>query len=47
MCEYATNYPIYNWDKNKGYGTRNILALKRYGLSPLHRKSFLKNIIKQ
>ena len=48
MCEYATNYPIYNWDKNKGYGTKkHFLAIKRYGLSPLHRKSFLKNIIKQ
>lgn len=48
MCEYAINYPIYNWDKNKGYGTKkHFLAIKRYGLSPLHRKSFLKNIIKQ
>ena len=48
MCEYATSYPIYDWGKNKGYGTKkHFLAIKRYGLSPLHRKSFLKNIIKQ
>jgi ribonuclease HII len=36
-------YPVYNWKKNKGYPTkRHIEAIKIYGLTPLHRKTFLK-----
>ncbi len=34
-------YPIYGWDRNKGYGTkehREMIAL--YGATPYHRKSF-------
>jgi len=38
-------YPNYNWSKNKGYGTaEHIAAIKTFGPSPLHRKSFLRNI---
>jgi ribonuclease HII len=39
-------YPQYLWAKNKGYATKDhIKAIKMYGICPLHRKSFLKNII--
>lgn len=37
-------YKKYEWDKNKGYGTsnhRNIIA--SHGLTPYHRKSFIKD----
>lgn len=34
-------FPEYHWDKNKGYGTaKHIEALKKYGTTPHHRKSF-------
>ena len=39
-------YPKYLWRKNKGYPTKeHIEAIKIYGASPLHRKSFLKKIL--
>jgi ribonuclease HII len=41
MEEYHNQYPWYNFARNKGYGTKEHLdALKRYGYSPLHRKTF-------
>ena len=31
----------YKWDKNKGYGTKDhLLAIKKYGITNYHRKSF-------
>ncbi len=46
MSEYANDYPEYLFEKNKGYGTKAHLdAVKKYGLTELHRKSFLKNYI--
>lgn len=34
-------YPVYGFDKNKGYGTaRHLAALKEYGPCPLHRLTF-------
>ena len=34
-------YPVYNWRRNMGYGTReHSNALKINGISPFHRKSF-------
>jgi ribonuclease HII len=39
-------YPQYGFDRHVGYGTKkHILAIKENGLSPLHRKSFLKKIV--
>ncbi|MEF3255701.1 MAG: ribonuclease HII [Deferribacterales bacterium] len=39
-------YPQYNWYENKGYGTKaHIDAIKRFGLTTLHRKTFLKGIL--
>jgi ribonuclease HII len=34
-------YPYYRWDRNRGYGTEQHRdALKLYGPTPLHRRSF-------
>ena len=47
MNEYSSLYPQYHFDKNKGYGSKeHIEALKKYGACPIHRKSFIKNIMK-
>lgn len=46
MCEYAKIYPEYMFEKNKGYGSKEHRdALKLYGPTPIHRKSFIKNYI--
>lgn len=46
MREWDEIYPIYGFEKHKGYGTKmHIDAIKEYGLCPLHRLSFVKNII--
>ncbi|MGI6172839.1 MAG: ribonuclease HII [Christensenellales bacterium] len=38
-------YPEYGFAKNKGYGTReHIEAIRKYGITPIHRKSFLGGI---
>jgi ribonuclease HII len=45
MTTLATEYPQYAFEKHKGYGTALHYALLReHGLSPLHRRSFLKNL---
>ena len=42
----AVDYPLYEWEKNKGYGTkRHVDAIKKFGVSHLHRKSFLSKIL--
>ena len=47
MKEWNEIYPQYGFEKHKGYGTKmHIDAIKEYGLCPLHRLSFVKNIIK-
>ena len=44
--ELAKQYPEYGLDKHKGYGTKaHIDAIKKYGLTPLHRKSFCQKFI--
>ncbi|MFT4204360.1 MAG: ribonuclease HII [Chitinophagaceae bacterium] len=41
MTALDEDFPMYNWKKNKGYGTLDHRkAIARYGLSPYHRKSF-------
>ena len=41
MRELAKEFPMYGWDRNFGYPTReHIDALKEYGPSPYHRRSF-------
>lgn len=46
MVEYDKIYPEYNFASNKGYGSaEHIAALKKYGKTPIHRDSFIKNFI--
>jgi len=46
MTEISATYPAYGFDRHKGYGTAShIRAIKQDGVSPIHRISFLKNII--
>lgn len=41
MLRLHEQYPMYHWDENKGYPTAaHYAALKTYGPSPYHRKSF-------
>ena len=41
MIEYSKEYPQYQFDKNKGYGTKvHLEALDKYGITPLHRKTY-------
>jgi len=41
MVAADADYPGYGWASNKGYGAAvHIEALKRFGPTPLHRKSF-------
>lgn len=48
MRQWDEVYPVYGFEKHKGYGTAgHIAAIKEYGLCPLHRRSFVKNIVKQ
>ena len=44
MVEYDKVFPEYDFAGNKGYGSAaHIEALKKYGPTPIHRKSFIKN----
>ena len=46
MREWDKVYPEYGFASHKGYGTaKHIAAIKEYGPCPLHRRSFIKNII--
>ncbi|WP_425255747.1 ribonuclease HII [Mammaliicoccus sciuri] len=41
MAQYHIEYPGYDFDKNKGYGTKTHLeGLENYGITPIHRKTF-------
>ena len=41
MSQLHEEYPAYGWEKNKGYPTlEHRAAIKKYGPTPLHRKSF-------
>ena len=46
MVEYDKVYPGYGFADNKGYGSaKHIEAIKKQGICPLHRKSFVKNFV--
>lgn len=48
MVEYDKVFPEYDFAGNKGYGSAaHIEALKKYGPTPIHRKSFIKNFVQQ
>ena len=45
MIQAAEKYPEYQFQRHKGYGTKlHYELLRRYGPSPIHRRSFLKNL---
>ena len=45
MFKQAKLYPKYSFENHVGYGTKaHYEAIKKHGLTPLHRKSFLKGI---
>ena len=46
MREYDSLFPEYGFASNKGYGAAaHIKALRDYGPTPIHRKSFIKNFL--
>ena len=46
MEAYDQIFPEYGFAKHKGYGTKDhVEAIKKYGPSPIHRATFLKNFI--
>ncbi len=46
MKEYDVILPEYAFASNKGYGTAShIAALKEYGPSPIHRRTFIQRIV--
>ena len=41
MMRLHEEYPLYGWDRNKGYPTKeHRLAIREHGLTPYHRLSF-------
>ena len=46
MEEYDHMFPEYGFASNKGYGSaEHIKAIKEFGPTPIHRKSFIKNFV--
>ena len=46
MIRYDEEYPGYGFAGHKGYGTAaHYDAIAKYGITPIHRKSFLKNVL--
>ena len=47
MREWDKVYPEYGFAAHKGYGTaKHIAAIKKFGATPIHRKTFIKNFVK-
>ena len=48
MKELAVKYPQYAFEKHKGYGTKlHYERLREYGISDVHRKTFLKKYLEE
>lgn len=46
ITQIAEEYPEYGFEKHKGYGTKaHYEAIEKYGICPIHRKTFLKKIL--
>ena len=46
ITKMAEVYPKYGFEKHKGYGTKEHTdAILKYGVSPIHRKTFLKKLL--
>ena len=42
----SNKYKCFGWNKNVGYGTaHHCMAIKKYGLTPIHRKLFVRKIL--
>ena len=45
MIKLGKKFPLYGFEQHKGYGTRfHYEMIKKHGLTPHHRKSFLKGL---
>lgn len=45
MAALGGRFPAYKFEEHKGYGTReHMRRIKRYGMTDLHRRSFLKSL---
>ena len=48
MMAYAEEYPWYGFESNMGYGTKkHYEGIAAHGITPIHRKTFLKGIVKE
>ncbi len=48
MARHAKKFPEYGFERHVGYGTKaHYSAIKKHGLTPLHRRSFLKKITQE
>lgn len=48
MCRLHEEYPEYQWEGNKGYGSKDHRdAIVEHGLTPWHRKSFCSKILQE
>lgn len=46
MKKISMKYKNYGFEKHKGYGTKShLIAIKKHKVSPVHRKTFLKNFL--
>lgn len=46
MYQYDEMFPVYGFKSHKGYGTKeHYEAIEKYGITRIHRKSFLKNVL--
>jgi ribonuclease HII len=46
MRDYDKIFPEYGFAGNKGYGSaEHMEALRKYGPAPIHRRSFIRNIV--
>ncbi len=45
MINLSKKFPMYKWNKNKGYGTKeHFSAIQKYGISSYHRRTFVEKI---
>lgn len=46
MVKLGKKFPSYGFERHKGYGTRaHYEAIKKHGVTPHHRRSFLKGVV--
>ena len=46
LIKLDREFPMYGWKNNKGYlSQEHIKAIKKYGITKYHRKTFVRNIL--